>query len=45
MNGLFEGISQFFQDNSILVSVTTVVTAVGGGLVYYITKKSYTSNH
>jgi hypothetical protein len=39
MNGLFEGISQFFQDNSILVSVTTVVTAVGGGLVYYITKK------
>jgi hypothetical protein len=39
MNGLFEGISQFFQDNSILVSVTTVVTAVGGGLIYYITKK------
>jgi hypothetical protein len=39
MNELFEGISQFFQDNSILVSVTTVVTAVGGGLVYYITKK------
>lgn len=39
MNELFEGVSQFFQDNSILVSVTTVVTAVGGGLVYYITKK------
>lgn len=39
MNGLFEGISQFFQDNSILVSVTTVVTAVGGGFIYYITKK------
>ncbi len=39
MNGLFEGISQFFQDNSILVSVTTVVTAVGGGLIYYLTKK------
>lgn len=38
MNEIFEGISRFFQDNATMVSVTTAVTAIGGGFIYYITK-------
>lgn len=39
MQTILEAIGNFFQDNATMVSVTTAVTAIGGGFVYYITKK------
>lgn len=39
MQAFLDGISVFFQENATWLSVTSAVTAIGGGFMYYLTKK------
>lgn len=39
MSGIFEAISNFARENSVMLTTGTAVSVLGGGFIYYVVKK------